>query len=59
MTGARPAGDVEPPGPPGEEGVPREPVADPARELWRLSETKPDGRRLTRYERTGGSRERP
>ncbi|MST31853.1 hypothetical protein GHK86_03810 [Acidimicrobiaceae bacterium USS-CC1] len=57
MTGTRPAGDVEPP--PRDEDAPREPVGDPTRALWRRSETKPDGRRLTRYEQAGGGPERP
>lgn len=58
MTGTRPDGDMEAPGP-RDGDAPREPVGDAARALWRRSETKPDGRRLTRYERTGDSPQRP
>ncbi len=46
------AARAEPPGPPpatGSCGVVEERVPSPARRLVRLTETKPDGRRLTRY----------
>lgn len=48
-------GDGDPMGPADGGAAAEEPVGQPARGLRRRTETKPDGRRLTRYTRDPGT----